>query len=164
MKNVLLLIVLLLGVKVNTFGQVRPLGSFPMLEKRQALVNRMLEGQRPTNEIFAYGTNTSTDGYIHGGYFFNQWGVYVGVHYKDDNVVSSESGTVSNTMRFGVMKNLQTNKWIAGMGIQPTSSGTKPHGFVGYNPLKSKDMKLWLIGNITGSVFSYGAGLSYKVK
>ena len=163
-KKFFVIAVMLLGVKANILGQNRPEGSFPMMEKKQALVNRLLEGQRPTNEVFTYGTNTSSDGYIHLGYFFNQWGVYGGVHYKDNNVVSPESGTVSNSMRFGVMKNLQPNKWIAGLGLQPSPSGTKPHGFVGFNPLKSKDMKLWLIGNVTGSVFSYGAGLSYKIK
>jgi len=30
--------------------------------------------------------------------------------------------------------------------------------------LKSKDMKLWMIGNIVGDVFTPGLGLSYKIK
>jgi len=53
---------------------------------------------------------------------------------------------------------------MLGAGVQPTTIGNKINAFLGYNPLKSKDMKLWLIGNLVGDQFAAGIGLSYKVK
>ena len=116
-------------------------------------------------EIFALGTNKSQDGYITGGFMLGEWGLYAGVPYSErNNTINTSNGTVSRDMRFGIMKTIRPEKIIGGIGAQPTLDGTKLHTFIGYNPLKSSDMKLWVIGNITGSVFSLGAGLSYKIK
>ena len=118
-----------------------------------------------SQEVFAFGTNRSQDGYITGGFMLGEWGLYAGIPYSERrNILNTSNGTVSKDMRFGLMKYVQPEKTIFGIGAQPTNDGTKLNMFVGYNPLRSKDMKLWLLGNITGSVFSFGAGLSYKVK
>ena len=116
-------------------------------------------------EVLIFGTNKNQDGYITGGFMLGDYGIYAGIPFTErNNLLNTSTGTVSKDMRFGLMKSLMPEKLIGGIGAQPTSDGTKLHSFVGYNPLKSKDMKLWLIGNITGSVFSFGAGLSYKIK
>ncbi len=116
-------------------------------------------------EVLVFGTNKSQDGYITGGYLIGKYGLYAGIPFSQrSNVVNQSNGTVSGDMRFGVLSQLNPNKLMIGAGVQPTITGTKLHSFVAYNPLRSKDMKLWLIGNVTGSVFSLGAGLSYKIK
>ncbi len=149
MKKVLFLVTLFLGVKTVTNGQ----NSKSIFDKTKS------------QEVFAFGTNNSQDGYITSGFMLGEWGIYAGFPYSErKNILNTGNGTVSNQMRFGVMKSLIPEKFIGGIGAQPTIDGTKLHSFVGYNPLKSKDMKLWVIGNITGSVFSFGAGLSYKIK
>ena len=52
-----------------------------------------------------------------------------------------------------------------GFGIQPTLAGNKPNAFLMYNPLRpSSVLNLWTIGNLVGSDFTLGLGLSYKVK
>lgn len=49
-------------------------------------------------------------------------------------------------------------------GIQPTEAGNKPNVFLAYNPLKPNgDLRLWTIGNLVGSDFTLGLGLSYKL-
>lgn len=149
MKKILFFVVLFLGVKTTTNGQNI----------------KSIFDKTKSQEVFAFGTNKSQDGYITGGFMLGEWGIYAGFPYSErSNVLNTSNGTVSKDMRFGVMKSLMPEKFIGGIGAQPTSDGTKLHSFVGYNPLKSKDMKLWVIGNITGSVFSFGAGLSYKIK
>ena len=40
----------------------------------------------------------------------------------------------------------------------------KINAFLAYNALKSSDLKLWVIGNLVGSNFTPGLGLSYKLK
>ena len=146
---------LLLGVKGVANGQ--------FFKEQQPMFK--LYSKLAPQEIFVFGTNSSQDGYITGGYTIGQFGLYAGFPYKERNhLLNQSNGTVSNQIRFGIMKQLQPNKVIGGIGVQPTSDGTKLHSFIGYNPLHSKDMKLWLIGNLTGSTFSFGAGLSYKVK
>ena len=115
-------------------------------------------------EIYAFGTNTSSDGYISVGYSIGKFGLYGGVPYGESQIFNKNVGALTNKARFGAFKILQENKWISGVGVQPTKDGTKLNSFVGYNPLKSTDMKLWLIGNVTGSTFSFGAGFSYKLK
>lgn len=130
----------------------------------QAQVKALFDKTK-SQEVFAFGTNRSQDGYITGGFMLGEWGVYAGVPYSErNNILNTSNGSVSKDMRFGVMKSLQPNKVIVGVGVQPTYDGTKLHSLIGYNPLKSTDMKLWLLGNITGSTFSIGAGLSYKIK
>ena len=149
MKRVILTVTLFLGVKTVTLGQDI----------------KSIFDKTKSQEIFAFGTNKSQDGYITGGFMLGDWGLYAGIPYSErNNILNQSNGSVSKDMRFGLIKNLQPNKVIGGIGVQPTIDGTKLHSFIGYNPLKSKDMKLWLLGNITGSVFSFGAGLSYKIK
>lgn len=148
MKKFLLLLVILLGVKESGTGQTIK----PMFDLKQK------------QEIFAFGTNTTQDGYITLGYMLGDWGLYGGLPYTTNVVLNKTNGSVSRDLRFGLLKNLRQDKTIFGIGAQPTIDGTKLNTFVGYNPLKSKDMKLWLIGNVTGSVFSFGAGLSYMIK
>ncbi len=155
MKKVLLAAVLLLGVEGMAIGQ---------MFKEQAPMFRLYSKFAP-QEVFVFGTNSSQDGYITGGYTIGKLGLYAGFPYSErKHLLNQSNGTVSNQMRFGLMKQLQPNKVIGGVGVQPTLEGTKLHSFIGYNPLHSRDMKLWLIGNLTGSTFSFGAGLSYKIK
>jgi hypothetical protein len=136
MKKVLLMVAILLGVKEVANGQ----------------------------EIFASATNKAVDGYLTLGYINKGWGVFIGSRYNDNNLVSPKSGTISDQMKYGLIKTIAEDKWIAGAGVQPTNEGHKLNAFIGYNPLKSKDMKLWMIGNIVGDVFTPGLGLSYKIK
>ena len=67
-------------------------------------------------------------------------------------------------MKFGVLKMIQPDKILGGAGIQPVNDENKINAFIGYNPLKSSDLKLWIIGNLVGSKFTPGLGLSYKLK
>ena len=68
-------------------------------------------------------------------------------------------------MKFGVLRELKQDKAIFGFGIQPTLGGNKPNAFLMYNPLRpSSVLNLWTIGNLVGSDFTLGLGLSYKVK
>lgn len=115
-------------------------------------------------EIFASATNQSVDGYLTLGYIQSGWGVYAGSRYNDNNLWNPKSGAISGQMKYGIIKTIAENKWMAGAGVQPTNAGNKLNVFIGYNPLKSKDMKLWMIGNIVGDVFTPGLGLSYKFK
>ncbi len=115
-------------------------------------------------EVFASATNKAVDGYLTLGYIKNGWGVFIGSKYNDNNLISPKSGTISNQMKYGVIKTIAQDKWMAGAGVQPTSDGHKVNAFIGYNPLKSKDLKLWMIGNIVGDTFTPGLGLSYKLK
>ncbi len=118
-----------------------------------------------SQEVLIFGTNKSQDGYITGGYMIGEWGLYAGFPYSErNNVINTSNGTVSNQMRFGILKQLQPDKILMGLGAQPTNEGTKLNWFIGYNPLRSKDMKLLITGNVVGSNFILGAGLSYKLK
>jgi hypothetical protein len=149
MKKIIITAIMFLGVK--TIANSQDIKSIFDKTKKQ--------------EVLIFGTNKSQDGYITGGFMLGDWGLYAGFPYSErNNLLNTSNGTVSNQMRFGVMKSLMPEKFIGGIGAQPTIEGTKLHSFIGYNPLKSKDMKLWVIGNITGSIFSLGAGLSYKLK
>lgn len=148
MKRFILLAFILLGVGEYGFGQD---------------VNSLFDPNQK-QEVFAFATNKSQDGYITGGYMLGEWGVYIGLPYTEERIIYTQNGTISKDARFGIMKSLKPDKVILGMGAQPTSDGTKLNSFVGYNPLKSKEMKLWILGNVTGSVFTFGAGLSYRVK
>lgn len=135
-KKVILLAVFLLGVKGMANGQ----------------------------EIFASATNKAVDGYLTLGYIKNGWGVFIGSRYNDRYLVSPKTGTISDQMKYGIIKTIAEDKWMAGAGVQPTNDGHKLNAFIGYNPLKSKDLKLWMIGNIVGDTFTPGLGLSYKLK
>ena len=118
-------------------------------------------GQR---EVFVSATNKGLDGYITIGGFKNTWGLYVGAPYNDQQIANQKTGTLSSQLKFGVMKMVRDDKVLVGGGIQPVNGENKINAFVGYNPLNSKDLKLWIIGNIVGSNFTPGIGLSYKLK
>lgn len=149
MKKTILTVALLLGVKVATYSQDI----------------KSIFDKTKSQEVLIFGTNRSQDGYITGGYMIGEWGLYAGFPYSErNNIINTSNGTVSKQMRFGILKQLQPNKILMGLGAQPTNEGTKLNWFIGYNPLRSKDMKLLLTGNVVGSEFIFGAGLSYRVK
>ena len=149
MKKTILTVALLLGVKVATYSQDI----------------KSLFDKTKSQEVLIFGTNKSQDGYITGGYMIGEWGLYAGFPYSErNNILNTSNGTVSKQMRFGILKQLKPDKILMGAGVQPTSEGTKLHWFIGYNPLRSKDMKLLITGNVIGSEFVLGAGLSYKIK
>jgi hypothetical protein len=148
MKNILILAVLLLGVEVAANGQ----------------------------EWFVTATRKGgpTDGYISLGFMKKGWGFYGGVPYteiKADNGitippgVNTTNGTLSDNFKFGVLRQIKEDKAIVGFGLQPTLNGNKPNAMIMYNPLKpSSFLNLWAIGNLVGSDFALGLGLSYKLK
>ena len=149
MKKTILTVALLLGVKVATYSQDI----------------KSIFDKTKSQEVLIFGTNRSQDGYITGGYMIGEWGLYAGFPYSErNNIINTSNGTVSKQMRFGILKQLQPNKILMGLGAQPTNEGTKLNWFIGYNPLRSKDMKLLITGNVIGSEFVLGAGLSYKMK
>jgi hypothetical protein len=148
MRNILIIAVLLLGVEVAANGQ----------------------------EWFITATRKGgpSDGYITGGFMKKGWGFYGGLPYgevsKNGSVtvppgVNTATGTISENMKFGVLRQLKEDKAIVGFGIQPTLGGNKPNVFLMYNPLRpSSVLNLWTVGNLVGSDFTLGLGLSYKVK
>jgi hypothetical protein len=115
-------------------------------------------------EIFASGTNKALDGYITAGYIKNGWGVYAGAPYNEQNLANPRTGNLSSNLKYGILRTISADKWLVGVGVQPTVVGNKINAFIGYNPLKSKDMKLWMLGNLVGDDFAPGLGLSYKIK
>ena len=138
MKKILFIVVLLLGVEATTHGQ--------------------------SQELFVSATNTAVDGYVTVGGLYNNWGLYLGVPFYEKQLINQQTGSLSSKMKFGVMRMLKPNKLIGGLGIQPVDNENKINAFIGYNPLKSTDMKLWIIGNITNDTFTPGLGLSYRLK
>jgi hypothetical protein len=137
MKLKIILVMMLLGVKAVTYGQ---------------------------KEVFVSATNKGLDGYITVGALKNTWGLYVGAPYNDTNLANQKTGTITSNLKLGVLKMLQPDKILIGAGIQPVNNENKINAFIGYNALKSSDLKLWIIGNLVGSNFSPGLGLSYKLK
>ena len=115
-------------------------------------------------ELFVSATNKGLDGYITGGYIKNGWGVFVGSKYDDNHLVSQKTGSLSNQMKYGIIRTVKEDKFLVGVGIQPVGDANKINAFVGFNPLRSNGLNLWVIGNLVGSEFSPGLGLSYKVK
>ena len=115
-------------------------------------------------ELFASATNKGLDGYITAGYIKNGWGVFVGSKYNDNNLVNQKTGSLSNQMKYGIIRTVREDKMLVGFGIQPVGDANKINAFIGYNPLRSKELKLWMIGNLVGSEFSPGLGLSYRLK
>lgn len=114
--------------------------------------------------LFVSGTNKSMDGYITVGFLKNNWGLYAGAPYNDQDVVNTKTGTISSRAKFGILHLLPNHNWLLGVGIQPTNEGNKANAFLAYAPLKSNDIKLWMIGNLTGNNFTPGLGLTYKLK
>jgi hypothetical protein len=90
--------------------------------------------------------------------------VFAGAPYNQQSLANPHNGTLSSTLKYGIIRTIAADKWMVGAGVQPTAGGNRINTFLGFNPLKSKDMKLWIIGNIVGSDFTAGIGLSYKVK
>lgn len=135
-------------------------------------------------EIFASATNKQNDGYVTLGFTTKStWGLYAGFYYNSNKLINTKDLSASSKTKFGILKVIKNDKWITGFGVQPTQvltnpvTGTaplnyvpkyesriKPNLFIGFNPLKSKDMKLWIIGNVVGGTFTPGVGLSYKLK
>jgi hypothetical protein len=115
-------------------------------------------------EVFVSATNKALDGYVTAGYIKNNWGIYAGAPYNEQNLFNTQQGTITSRAKVGIMHFLPNHKFMLGAGIQPTPSGSKANAFIGYAPLKSRDMKLWLIGNLVGDQFAPGLGLSYRVK
>ncbi len=124
-------------------------------------VKAVTYGQR---EVFVSGTNKGLDGYITAGVLKNTWGLYVGAPYNDQQLANQKTGSISSNMKFGVLKMIQPDKILIGLGVQPVNNENKINAFIGYNALKSTDLKLWVIGNLVGSNFTPGLGLSYKLK
>lgn len=148
-KKVLFIAAMFLGVETAAIAQE---------------VKKLFDKSKP-QEVLIFGTNRSQDGYITGGYMIGEWGLYAGFPYSErKNIINPSNGTVSNQMRFGILKQLNPDKILMGLGVQPTNEGTKLNWFIGYNPLRSKDMRLLLTGNVVGSEFIFGAGLGYKIK
>jgi len=150
MKKIFLVLTLLLGVEVVANGQ----------------------------EWFITATRKGgpSDGYISGGFMKKGWGFYIGLPYGEVQSannsgitippgVNTSTGTISPNMKFGVLRNLKEDKAILGFGIQPTVNGNKPNVLLMYNPLRpSSVLNLWTMGNLVGSDFTLGLGLSYKIK
>ncbi len=117
-----------------------------------------------------------SDGYITGGFMKKGWGFYAGLPYGEVQSanssgivippgVNTSTGTISKNMKFGVLRQLKEDKTIVGFGIQPTAAGNKANVILMYNPLRpSSVLNLWTIGNLVGSDFTLGLGLSYKIK
>ena len=125
--------------------------------------------------ISATRKGSPNDGYITVGYLKKGWGIYAGLPYTEIQsaqangsvsvpAVNTQTGTISSRMKYGILREVVPGKWMFGAGIQPTTEGTKPNVFLAYNPLKGGgDLKLWTIGNLIGSDFTLGLGLSYKL-
>ena len=147
MRNILIIVVLLLGVEVAANGQ----------------------------EWFITATRKGgpSDGYITGGFMKKGWGFFAGLPYGEVTQngavtvppgVNTSTGTISENMKFGVLRQLKEDKAIVGFGVQPTLGGNKANAFLMYNPLRpGNSLNLWTIGNLVGGDFTLGLGLSYKV-
>jgi hypothetical protein len=114
-------------------------------------------------ELFGSATNKGMDGYLTGGYIKKGWGAYVGFKYDADPMVSTKTGSFDKTMKFGVVRMFASEKLMLGVGIQPVENVNKPNVWIGYAPLKSEGLKIWVIGNLVGSNFSPGLGITYKL-
>ena len=114
-------------------------------------------------ELFGSATNKGMDGYLTGGYIKNGWGAYAGFKYDADPMVSTRTGSFDKTMKFGIIRMDQNGRFMVGAGIQPVNNVNKPNVWVGYAPLKSEGIKIWVIGNLVGNNFTPGLGLTYKL-
>jgi hypothetical protein len=103
------------------------------------------------------------DGYLTGGYIKKGWGIYAGFKYDADPMVSTKTGSFDKTMKFGIIRMFASERLMLGMGIQPVENVNKPNVWIGYAPLKSEGLKIWVIGNLVGNNFTPGLGLTYKL-
>jgi hypothetical protein len=115
-------------------------------------------------EFLGSATNKGMDGYLTGGYIKKGWGVYAGFRYDADPMVSTKTGSIDKTMKFGVIRMAPSGRFMVGAGIQPVDNANKPNVWVGYAPLKSEGLKFWVIGNLVGNSFTPGLGLTYKLE
>ncbi len=134
--------------------------------KKLLILSVLLLGSLRGNaqEFFGSATHKSADGYLTGGFIKRGWGAYVGFNYKDQSPIGIKSGTVSNAAKFGIIRVLPGERVMIGAGIQPQDDQRKLNLFVGYNFVKSTDLKIWAIGNVVGSTFAPGIGLTYRVE
>jgi len=115
-------------------------------------------------EFFGSATNKSGDGYLTAGYVKKGWGIYTGFLYNEDPMISTKTGSFGSSMKLGVIRMFSGERLMLGVGIQPQGGVTKPNVWVGYAPLKSEGLKIWVIGNLVGSSFTPGLGLTYKLE
>jgi hypothetical protein len=117
-----------------------------------------------SQEFFGSATNKSADGYLTGGYIKHGWGAFLGFNYKEQSLIQTSTGSFGSTMKVGIIRVFPGERIMLGVGVQPQGETTKPNIFVGYNFVKSTDLKIWAIGNIVGSTFAPGVGLTYKLE
>ena len=117
-------------------------------------------------ELFGSATNSSIDGYITGGYIKRGWGLYGGYQYKEENPINQKTGTLAGNTKFGIIRMFASEKMMMGLGIQrDTRDNTKnaPNVWVGWAPLKSEGLKIWLIANYNGDKIAPCLGITYKL-
>lgn len=134
--------------------------------KKLLLLSVLLLGSLGANaqEFFGSATNKGADGYLTGGYIKHGWGAFVGFNYKEQSPVKTSTGSFGSTMKVGIIRVFPGERIMLGVGVQPQGEETRPNVFVGYNFVKSTDLKIWAIGNIVGSSFAPGLGLTYKIE
>ena len=115
-------------------------------------------------EFFGSATNKSGDGYLTAGYVKKGWGIYTGFLYNEDPMVNTKTGSFGASMKLGVIRMFSGERLMLGVGIQPQNGVNKPNAWIGYAPLKSEGLKIWVIGNLVGNSFTPGLGLTYKLE
>jgi hypothetical protein len=111
--------------------------------------------------IFVSTTHKS-DGYLTVGYAFNNFGVYGGKQYFGDiksGLGVVQTGTIPEGFQLGIFGFAPGDKFMAGAGVK----GSQINLIGGFAPLTTNEMKLWLLGDVTGGKFTMGVGLSYKI-
>lgn len=111
--------------------------------------------------IFVSTTHKS-DGYLTVGYAFNNIGVYGGKQYTGDiksGLGVVQSGTIPQGFQLGIFGIAPGEKVMAGLGVK----GNQINLIGGFAPLTSNEMKLWILGDVTGGAFTMGVGLSYRL-
>ena len=126
-------------------------------------------------EYFLMGTRKGGDGYITAGWMKKGWGLYAGLPHSEilpaNGVipalpgVNTRTGAITQTMKYGILRQLKEDKAVLGFGLQPVDGENRANVFLMYNPFRpSNVINLYGIGNITGSQFTLGLALSYKPK
>jgi hypothetical protein len=115
-------------------------------------------------EFLGSATNKGMDGYLTAGYIKKGWGVYTGFKYNEDPMISTKTGSFGGSMKLGLIRMFPNERLMLGAGIQPQGDVNKPNVWIGYAPLKSEGLKFWVIGNLVGTSFTPGLGLTYKLE